>query len=183
MKATSGSARCIPWEALNLQDRHGLEGLARDPSSVSDLSSPHPTLVEGGHWGHGVWGALIGPQTMSTDPHHRSLHRWHLTKCEKKELDIGPTRKRKGTRITIVTDAAGPPIALRTFGASTHEEELVRQNLTARFMDEPSQVLVEDKAYACDDLDRKLKRRKFSRIPRYRAGRSMTQEASKLRRY
>lgn len=83
----------------------------------------------------------------------------------------------------VVTDAAGLPIAVRTFGASTHEVKLVTQTLAARFLEELPQVLIGDKAYDSDQLDRKLKRRKVRMIAPNRAGRSKSQDGRELRRY
>ena len=82
-----------------------------------------------------------------------------------------------------ITDASGLPIAIRTFGASTHEVKLVTQTLAARFLDELPKVLIGDKAYDSDGLDRTHRRRKVKMIAPNRAGRSKTQDGRELRRY
>ncbi|MCL4283434.1 MAG: IS5 family transposase [Flavobacteriales bacterium] len=150
---------------------------------VSVVPSVFPTLVSGGRMGQGAVGLGAGPQTTREDRHHRMLHRWHLLQCQKRGLHIGPTKRGKGTKIMVVTDAAGLPIAVRTFGASTHEVKLVTQTLAARFMEELPEVLIGDKAYDSDELDRKLKRRKVRMIAPNRAGRSKSQDGRALRRY
>jgi transposase len=83
----------------------------------------------------------------------------------------------------VITDAHGLPIAVRTFGASTHEVKLVTQTLAARFVEELPEVLIGDKAYDSDKLDRKLRRRKVKMVAPNRAGRSKSQDGRVLRRY
>src|SRR5690606_38210338 len=108
------------------------------------------------------------------------LHRWHLCKCQKRGLHIGPTKKGKGTKIMAITDASGLPIAIRTFGASTHEVKLVTKTLAALFIEEKPEVLIGDKAYDSDQLDKKLKRKKIKMVAPNRAGRKKSQDGREL---
>ncbi len=85
----------------------------------------------------------------------------------------------------VIADAAGLPIAIRTFGASTHEVKLVTKTLAARFIDQAPERMIGDKAYDSDDLDRKLRRKKVKMIAPHRSGRKRpaTQDGRELRRY
>lgn len=182
---TSGCPIGIQWRAVDLQDRHSMEVPAGDLSAIPDLSPLLPTLVQEGHLGQGAVGTGYGPEATREDRHHRMLHRWHLLKCQKRGLDIGPTKKGKGTKIMVIADAAGLPIAIRTFGASTHEVKLVTKTLAARFIDQAPERMIGDKAYDSDDLDRKLRRKKVKMIAPHRSGRKRpaTQDGRELRRY
>ena len=82
-----------------------------------------------------------------------------------------------------ITDASGLPIAIRTFGASTHEVKLVTQTLASMFIDEKPKILIGDKAYDSDPLDKKLKRKKVKMVAPNRSGRRKTQDGRVLRRY
>jgi transposase len=113
------------------------------------------------------------------------LYRWHFCKCQKRGLHIGKTKKGKGTKIMAIADASGLPIAIRTFGASTHEVKLVEETLNSRFIKTQPQRLIGDKAYDSDPLDNKLKKRKIDLIAPHKDNRKKkkTQDERKLRRY
>ena len=179
----TGCSGGVQWGIVDLPDGSQMAGPSTTVSSIPVVPSVLSALVSGGRMGQGAVGLGKGPQTTREDRHHRMLHRWHLLQCQKRGLHIGPTKRGKGTKIMVVTDAAGLPIAVRTFGASTHEVKLVTQTLAARFLEELPKVLIGDKAYDSDQLDRKLKRRKVRMIAPNRAGRSKSQDGRELRRY
>jgi len=111
------------------------------------------------------------------------LHRWHLRKCQKRGRDIGPTKKGKGTKIMAVADAHGLPIAIRTFGASTHEVKLAARTIESAYV-KPQRV-IGDKAYDSDKLDERLRKKGVKIIAPHRQGRkrAATQDGRQLRRY
>jgi transposase len=82
-----------------------------------------------------------------------------------------------------ITDASGLPIAIRTFGASTHEVKLVIETLSALFIQDKPKILIGDKAYDSDQLDKRLKRKKIKMVAPNRAGRKKSQDGRELRRY
>lgn len=61
--------------------------------------------------------------------------------------------------------------------------KLVTSTLASCFIDELPAVLIGDKAYDSDELDRTLYRKKVRMIAPNRAGRSKTQDGRELRRY
>lgn len=83
----------------------------------------------------------------------------------------------------VVTDAAGLPVAVRTYGASTHEVKLVTRAPALRFREELVQVLIGDKACDSGQLDRRLKRRRVRMTAPNREGRSKSQDGRELCRY
>jgi len=82
-----------------------------------------------------------------------------------------------------ITDASGLPIAIRTFGASTHEVKLVTETLSALFIQDKPKILIGDKAYDSDQLDKRLKRKRIKMVAPNRAGRKKSQDGRELRRY
>ena len=84
-----------------------------------------------------------------------------------------------------IADAYGLPIAIRAFGASTHECKLVQETLDSKFVKTQPQLLIGDKAYDSDKLDKILKKRKVNLIAPHKTNRKKekTQDGRQLRRY
>jgi hypothetical protein len=69
---------------------------------------------------------------------------------------VGKTKKGKGTKIMVVVEADGLPVAITIDSANPHEVKLVEQTLDARFMEELPERLMGDNAYDSDALDADL---------------------------
>lgn len=111
------------------------------------------------------------------------LHRRHLCQREKGGLDVGKTKRGKGTKIMAITDAKGLPIAVHVASASPHEVTLVHDTLDATFgFDHPTR-LIGDRAYDSDALDAELASEGIEMIAPNRRNRSKTQDGRPLRRY
>jgi transposase len=162
-----------------------LDGLAQTVSTVPDLPSPLPMV-----------GTLrcAGPSTASTGSglgiarRYRligMLHRRHLRGGEKRGDCVGKTKRGKGTKVMVVADAAGLPLAVHVESASPHEVTLVERTLEARFTVSTPKKLIGDKAYDSDPLDATLKAQGIELIAPHRRNRSKpkTQDGRKLRRY
>lgn len=54
------------------------------------------------------------------------LYRRHLRGGEKGGFAVGKTKRGKGTKLMVIADAAGLPLAMHTTSASPHEVTLVR---------------------------------------------------------
>jgi transposase len=82
-----------------------------------------------------------------------------------------------------VADAHGLPIAIRTFGASTHDVKLAARTIQGAYV-KPKRV-IGDKAYDSDTLDERLRKKGVKMIAPYRQGRRRvaTQDGRQLRRY
>ncbi len=72
--------------------------------------------------------------------------------------DVGPTKKGKGTKIMIMVDASGVPLAVHTDSVSPAEVKLVQDTLDVSFGFDFPQRLIGDKAYDSDGLDTDLAR-------------------------
>ena len=113
------------------------------------------------------------------------FYRWYFCECQKRGLDIGKTKKGKGTKIMAIADASGIPISIWTTGASTHEVKLVEQTIEKRFIKEKPGRIIGDMAYDSDPLDKKLKQRKIKLIAPHKRNRKKekTQDGREFRRY
>ena len=98
---------------------------------------------------------------------------------------MGKTKRGKGTKLMAVADRAGLPIALSVGSASPHEVTLVEQTLEGRFIAEPPEKLIGDRAYDSDPLDEKLRALGVDLIAPHRRNRKKpkTQDGRPLRRY
>lgn len=98
-------------------------------------------------------------------------------------VDVGPTKKGKGTKIMVMVDASGIPLAVHTSSASPAEVILVHDTVDASFgLDYPKR-LIGDKAYDSDSLDEELRHLGIDMIAPNRRRRKKTQDGRKLRRY
>jgi transposase len=130
-------------------------------------------------------GNRTGSEKAWEDRYNRMLYRWYFCKCQKRGLDIGKTKKGKGTKIMAITDASGIPLSIWTTGASTHEIKLVEQTIEERFIREKPKNIIGDQAYDSDPLDKKLRKKKINLIAPHKRNRKKmkTQDGRILRRY
>ncbi len=82
-----------------------------------------------------------------------------------------------------VADRSGLPVAAHAASASPHEVTLVRDTLSNRFIEQPPEHLIGDKAYDSDGLDADLAGQGIEMIAPNRRGRKKTQDGRPLRRY
>ena len=82
-----------------------------------------------------------------------------------------------------LADAHGLPIAIRTFGASTHEVKLAARTIQSAYV-KPA-LVIGDKAYDSDKLDERLRKKGVKLVAPHRQGRKRpaTQDGRQLRRY
>lgn len=179
-RAAIGVQRCV----VDLSYWSAMGGHACPLSALPDLSPLPPAMEQGRGVGQGVVQAGLGSARSRDDRHHRMLHRWRLLKCKKRGLDIGPTKRGKGTKVMVIADAAGLPIAVRTYGASTHEVKLVTDMLLARFVREVPQRMIGDRANDSDQLDAEMRKKRVKLIAPHRGNhkRKATQDGRELRR-
>ncbi|UBV45435.1 IS5 family transposase (plasmid) [Deinococcus taeanensis] len=124
---------------------------------------------------------------MSEDQHLLDLREAFIdgtfSAAKKRGADVGPTKKGKGTKIMIVVDANGVPLAVQTASASPAEVRLVHDTLDASFGLDFPQRLIGDKAYDSDGLDEELATLGIEMIAPNRRNRKKTQDGRPLRRY
>src|ERR671912_2721147 len=100
------------------------------------------------------------------------LHRRHVRRGEKRGRRVGATKRGKGTKLMVVADFHGLPLAADTASASPHEVTLVRDTLQARFTREQPRRLIGDRAYDSDPLDQELAAAGVELIAPHRANRT-----------
>ena len=84
-----------------------------------------------------------------------------------------------------IADASGLPVALWAGAANTHEVKLVEATIDAKHVKTRPQILIGDRAYDSDPLDKKLKKRKIKLVAPHKTNRKKqaTQDGRTLRRY
>ena len=85
------------------------------------------------------------------------LYRRDFCSGEKRGLQVGPTKRGKGTKLMAIVDGNGLPIAGRTESASPSEVKLVTSTLENMWAPGVPDRLIGDKAYDSDPLDDELK--------------------------
>jgi transposase len=98
---------------------------------------------------------------------------------------VGKTKRGKGTKIMVLTDANGLPLGVDTSSASPHEVKLIAPLLEKRLLPHRPRRLIYDEAADSDPLRARLKRRGIELICRHRRNRVKppTQDGRKLRRF
>jgi transposase len=100
-------------------------------------------------------------------------------------VDVGTTKRGKGTKFMAVADRAGLPLTIYTAAATPHEVTLVPATPAATFTTAFPERLIGDKAYDSDPLDVALAEAGIELIAPHRANRKKpaTQDGRPLRRY
>lgn len=113
------------------------------------------------------------------------FYRWDFCKCQKRGLDIGKTKRGKGTKIMAITDASGLPISVWTGAANRHEQKYIQSTIQARIIKQKPKRLIGDKAYDSDIMDKELRKQKIDLIAPHKQNRrkKKTQDGRVLRRY
>ena len=70
---------------------------------------------------------------------------------------MGPTKRGKGCKIMVIADQNSLPVAVHVGSASPSEITLVERTLNARYTKATPTLLVGDKAYDSDPLDKHLR--------------------------
>ena len=114
------------------------------------------------------------------------LYRWIVCIGKKRGLGIGKTKRGKGTKIMAIADRNGLPVAVVTASASPHEVKLVEQTIDGRFVDEIPEIIIGDRAYDSDPLDKKIAEKYGSSLVAPHKDNRIkpkTQDGRQLRRY
>lgn len=181
--AATRHALGVQWHSLGVPNGRSLEGPSGAVSTLPDLPLLLQPLVQGWCVGQGTLPFGLGPAGPGEDRHHRMLPRWHLRKCQKRGRDIGPTKKGKGTKVMVLTDAHGLPLSVRTFSARPNEVTLAECTVRSSPI-KPLRVIA-DRAYDSDKLRYSLAKRGIRLISPHRRNRTKapTQDGRTLRRY
>jgi transposase len=165
--------------------RGGLGRFARAlPLRLNLLSSLQP-LGAPGRIARDTGGAGTGFGRPGQDQSLGMLYRRHLRGGEKGGFCVGKTKRGKGTKLMVIADAAGLPLAVHTTSASPHEVTLVEATLDETLTVGRPQRLIGDRAYDSDPLDQRLAAQGVELIAPHKRNRTKpkTQDERALRRY
>ena len=115
----------------------------------------------------------------------RSDGRWDVFPGKKGGAEVGKTKRGKGTKIMLLVDGEGTPLAANTCSASPNEVTLIEPLLDRRMRLRRPQRLIYDRAADSDPLRQRLAQRRIELICPHRINRKKpaTQDGRKLRRY
>jgi len=113
------------------------------------------------------------------------LYRRLLQRSQKGGCEVGKTKRGKGTKLMVIADASGLPLAVHTASASPHEVTLVQATLDETLTVGRPRRLIGDLAYDSDPLDQALAEQGVELIAPHRSNRikTITQDGRALRRY
>ncbi len=113
------------------------------------------------------------------------LYRRHICAGKKRGPKVGKTKRGKGTKLMVIADATGLPLAVHTSSASPHEVTLVEATLDETVTLGRPKRLIGDRAYDSDPLDCLLAKQGVELIAPHKSNRkrAVTQDGRALRRY
>src|SRR5262245_35606782 len=165
------------WRCMDRSTRALPLGLDLLPA-LQQLDAPRCVAGDPGGAGAGLGGSR-------KDRSLGMLYRRHLRGGEKGGFAVGKTKRGKGTKLMVIADAAGLPLAVHAASASPHEITLVEATLAQSVTLGRPQRLIGDRAYDSDPLDQRLAAQGIALIAPHRTNRSKpkTQDQRVLRRY
>jgi transposase len=177
-----GSAQ---WHLMGAAHRSRLGRSTRSFSLGVDLLSPLQPLGAPECAARHCRGAGTGFGKPRQDQSFGMLCRRHLRGGEKRGSGVGKTKRGKGTKLMVIADATGLPLAMHTTSASPHEVTLVQATLDETLTLGRPERLIGDLAYDSDPLDRQLAAQGVEMIAPHKRNRvkPATQDARALRRY
>ncbi|QDT89924.1 Transposase DDE domain protein [Gimesia algae] len=115
----------------------------------------------------------------------RSIRGRHILPRKKKGADVGKTKRGKGTKLMLLVDGNGLPLALDRTSASPAEVKLIESLLDQRVLPRDPDRLIYDRVADCDPLRTRLAKRQIELICPHRKNRvkPATQDGRALRRY
>jgi len=115
----------------------------------------------------------------------RNNGRWDVFPGKKGGAEVGKTKRGKGTKIMLLVDGEGTPLAVETASASPAEVTRIESLLDRRMRIRRPQRLIYDRAADSDPLRTRLAQRRIELICPHRSNRKRpkTQDGRKLRRY
>lgn len=115
----------------------------------------------------------------------RSVRRRDILSRKKRGADVGKTKRGKGTKLMLLVDGNGLPLAVDSASASPAEVRLVESLLDRQLLPRDPERLVYDMAADSDPLRTQLAERRIELVCPHRKNRvkPATQDGRKLRRY
>lgn len=155
----------VPLAEHLLATAEGVERVGRVPPSVGPSARKAPR-AEGRQLGGG----------------HR---RRDVFTGKKRGAEVGKSKRGKGTKIMLLVEGTGLPIAAEIASARPHEVNLIEPLLERRIVGRRPRHLIYDQAADSDPLRRRLATRRIELICPHRKNRKCppTQDGRRLRRY
>jgi transposase len=165
--------------------RRSVEGFAQTLPFVDNLLASPQRMDGGGHLGESLGAAGATTRSPRACETRRIVCRWNVFLGKKGGDKVGKTKRGKGTKIMVLTDAEGLPLGADTASASPHEVKLIEPLLEKRVLRQKPRRLIYDEAADSDPLRERLKRRGIELVCRHRRNRVKppTQDGRKLRRF
>lgn len=187
----AGEASC-PWWPL-CTERHlmgiahwcRLGWLAGEIPVFINLLSPIQQVGQNGRIPKNPWGSRPWPWRAWGHKPLGMLHWRHVRGGKKRGAKVGKTKRGKGTKLMVIADASGLPLALHTDSAGPHEVTLVQAALDEIVTVGQPRRIIGDRAYDSDPLDNALAAQGIEMIAPHRRNRKRkaTQDGRPLRRY
>jgi len=131
--SSAGRSGNSQWRSLGAPHRRSLERHATTISSIPDMPSSLPIMGEKRYIHYYTHHACNRFERAWENRRHRMLHRWNLCGSQKRGLEIGKTKRGKGSKIMAITDRSGLPLAISVTSASPHEVTLEHQGNCVHF--------------------------------------------------
>ena len=149
------------------------------------LLAPLARLDGRRHLGAGLVPSAPLARRRGADQHRRDVCRWNIFLGKKGGDCVGKTKRGKGTKILVHSDAAGLPLGIHIASASPHEVTLIEPLLEKRRLRRLPWRLIYDLAADSDLLRSRLLRRGIELVCPHRSNRvrPATQDGRKLRRF
>jgi len=171
--------------SLDSSHRSALEASAPAFSFAGDVLAPIEDVDRSRYLGKGLGSAASTTRPARPCSPRGVLCRRNVFLGEKGGEKVGKTKRGKGTKIMVLTDGRGLPLAVDTASASPNEVTLIEPLLEKRVLRRKPRRLIYDLAADSDPLRARLARRGIELICPHRRNRvkRRTQDGRPLRRY
>ena len=170
---------------MGAQDRRAVERSAEVLPLVPDLLATPQRVDRGRHVREGLGPLAAEARRTGRGGRAGELRRRHVLPGKKGGACVGKTKRGKGTKLMLLADGGGLPLAADVHSASPAEVRLIEPLLARRVLLRRPRRLIYDKAADSDALRLRLAKRGIDLITPHRAGRvrPRLQDGRKLRRY
>lgn len=170
---------------MGAQEWFALEGSAPLLPFICDLLAAVCRLVRGGNLGDGLAKAGQTARPTRCCGLGRRNCRWHVCLGKKGGDRVGPTKRGKGTKLMVLVDGSGLPLAVDVDSASPAEVNLIEPLIDESVTPHVPGRLIYDRAADSDPLRQRLASRGIELICPHRRRRVKppTQDGRPLRRF
>jgi transposase len=180
----AGEPSRAQWHPVDPENWRPVGGPAGPLSVVSNLPPALSAVDARGCAAEHFGSTRAGPPRRRLSRLAGNVHRRELRARQAGRRRVGKTKRGKGSKIMVIADRRGLPIAVHVESATPHEVTMVHATLAQRFVRQRPVRLIGDNAYESDRLDAALARQGVELIAPHRRTRThRTQDGRPLRRY